>query len=109
MWGVIWRTHWNNPNIGATNTYGFTGLPGGAYYSDDASFAYLGTEAFWWSSNADTVGYSWGLTSDDANIHWYYCDKSNGHGVRCIQDDSNVKKRLPGKVDYHPAILKQRK
>ena len=99
--------HWVIPNAGAADTYGFTGLPGGAYFSDDGgSFGYLGSEAYWWSSDADTVGYSWGLSGEDENIHWYYSDKSYGYNVRCIKDGGNPKKRLPGKVDYKPVMLK---
>jgi uncharacterized protein (TIGR02145 family) len=100
-------SHWSNPNTGAANTYGFTGLPGGAYFSNDGgSFDYLGSEAFWWSSDVDTIGSSWGLSTENEFIHWYYSDKSYGNSVRCIKDGGNLKKQLPGKVDYKPVMVK---
>lgn len=44
-------TGWNSPNTGATNSSGFTGLPGGAFYpSQQQVFSYEGNAGFWWSS-----------------------------------------------------------
>ena len=42
-------SHWNSPNIGATNETGFTALPGGFrnYYGD---FNYIGDYGYWWSA-----------------------------------------------------------
>lgn len=40
---------WNTPNVGATNSTGFTGLPGG-WRSGSGTFNYLGDQGFWWSS-----------------------------------------------------------
>lgn len=44
-------SHWESPNTGATNSSGFTALPGGSR-SGGGNFTFLGTSGFWWSSNA---------------------------------------------------------
>lgn len=48
-------THWLSPNVGATNTSGFTALPGG-YRSGNGEFPFdgienLGSIGLWWSSS----------------------------------------------------------
>jgi uncharacterized protein (TIGR02145 family) len=103
-------SHWWEPNVGATNTTGFTGLPGGARFSNDnGSFYNLGYEAYWWSSSEDTIVYAWSLTTDDEQIHWYTSDKSLGNSVRCVKDGGSLKKQTPGKIDYKPVMMKPQK
>ena len=103
------NSHWIDPNEGATNTKGFTGLPGGHIVTDkmDISIGWV-LEAFWWSSDAEGIQLVLHgvLSTDDENIHWYNSDKSFGKSVRCVKDGGSLKKRLPGKVDYNPVILK---
>jgi uncharacterized protein (TIGR02145 family) len=40
---------WENPNKGASNSSGFSGLPGG-YRNSSGTFSKMGTEGYWWSS-----------------------------------------------------------
>ena len=40
--------HWPSPNTDATNSIGFTGLPGGYRYYD-VTFGYSGGNVVWWS------------------------------------------------------------
>ena len=40
---------WHAPNTGATNSSGFTGLPGG-YRDNDGTFYDIGYNGYWWSS-----------------------------------------------------------
>ncbi|MBK8503743.1 MAG: fibrobacter succinogenes major paralogous domain-containing protein [Saprospiraceae bacterium] len=42
--------HWNSPNTGATNSRGFTGLPGGLRIFN-GTFSALGNVGYWWSSS----------------------------------------------------------
>jgi uncharacterized protein (TIGR02145 family) len=46
-------THWADPNTGATNSSGFTALPGGNRDSP-GSFASINTLGLWWSSTVYT-------------------------------------------------------
>ncbi len=75
--------HWRSPNTGATNSTGFTALPGGTR-SAFGHFTALGHSAFFWTStstfairlyyNADTV-----KIINDWHIGY-------GCSVRCIKD-----------------------
>ena len=40
---------WTNPNTGATNSSGFTGLPGG-YRNSSGTFSATGYNGYWWTS-----------------------------------------------------------
>jgi uncharacterized protein (TIGR02145 family) len=78
---------WNTPNTEATNTSGFTGLPGGGRFRNGA-FGAIGYSGFWWSSTEPTTTAGWARTL-------YYSDgvarstndrKENGLSVRCLRD-----------------------
>jgi uncharacterized protein (TIGR02145 family) len=81
---------WANPNTGANNSSGFSGLPGGIrtsfYYSD------LGTFGYWWStsdettSNSDYYSCAFKLSYDEAISAYYEFGKNYGFSVRCIRD-----------------------
>lgn len=43
-------THWNPPNLGATDKYGFKGIGGGMYYPDSNICFSLNIVAHWWTS-----------------------------------------------------------
>ena len=43
-------TGWNSPNIGATNSSGFTALPGGIIDQNDGGFGEKGIVGFWWAA-----------------------------------------------------------
>jgi len=78
--------HWDRPNQGATNSSGFTGLPGGNRAS--GSFGGQGGHGQWWSSSQDGASDAW------YRYLYYYIDfvfrfspnKSIGLSVRCLRD-----------------------
>jgi len=80
--------HWQAPNTGATNDYGFSALPGGLYLG--YTFAGQGTYCSFWSSTY------WPNSNDDAWIFALYFDSINvgngmnpsffGLSVRCVKD-----------------------
>jgi len=80
-------SHWDSPNTGATNSSGFTALPGGYRYSN-GSFNYLGDLGFWWSSSEYSGTHAWyrilnyatGQVLRDSN------HKAYGFSVRCLKD-----------------------
>lgn len=79
--------HWLAPNAGATNSSGFTALPGGTRYYLGQFFD-AGGYGYWWSSTeADSnaafyryLTYFYGAISGTTDY------KTNGFSVRCIKD-----------------------
>ena len=82
-------SHWLNPNGDATNSSGFTGLPGGLL-GNGGNFFYLGTHGYWWSSTErednSTNAWSYILRYDDGTIYRFDDRKEYGYSVRCIRD-----------------------
>lgn len=79
--------HWLSPNAGATNSSGFTGLPGG-YNNEEGNFVTLGSMVYWWSSTEYSTTLSW-CYSLDYNSGAAYKPKylkNYGFSVRCIKD-----------------------
>jgi uncharacterized protein (TIGR02145 family) len=79
--------HWANPNTGATNESGFTGLPGG-FRSNYGGFYYVGKYGNWWSSTEYSSTYAWGrdLFYNLGNVYHNYSNKEYGFSVRCLRD-----------------------
>lgn len=82
-------THWNTPNTGATNSSGFTGLPGGNRLSQNGLFANLGYQGnFWSSSQYDAVSaYVRSLRYLNANIRQAVHYNYDGLSIRCLKDE----------------------
>ncbi|WP_291121524.1 fibrobacter succinogenes major paralogous domain-containing protein [Flavobacterium sp. UBA6026] len=80
-------THWDMPNTDATNSSGFTGLPGGQR-DFGGNFNNVGVGSFWWSSteidakNALTISLYYG----DGTVRIMGPNKVYGFSVRCIKD-----------------------
>ncbi len=81
-------THWNSPNTGATNSSGFTALPGG-YRGTDGSFGNQGYYGYWWSSSEGDASDAWYryLRCDYARVYRGNYSKSYGFAVRCLKDN----------------------
>lgn len=80
-------THWETPNTDATNSSGFTALPGG-YRLLGGTYNLIGTNGYLWTSTELNATIAWGgaLTYDDAEAAINNNHKSNGFSVRCIKD-----------------------
>ena len=81
-------THWNSPNTGATNTSGFTALPGG-YRDSSGSFNDLGYDGSWWSSTEGSGTSAWHRSlyySSDQVLRDSSYDKVYGFSIRCLKD-----------------------
>jgi uncharacterized protein (TIGR02145 family) len=77
---------WSNPNLGATNESGFSGLPGGSRASNGIFFN-IGRYGNWWSSSEISVAaFSRGLSYDNADSGRSSNYNSNGFSVRCLKD-----------------------
>jgi uncharacterized protein (TIGR02145 family) len=80
-------TLWNSPNTGATNSSGFTGLPGG-YRNGVGSFTNIGYYGFWWSSSENGTALPWlrYLYYTNGSATSYNYNKNYGFSVRCLRD-----------------------
>jgi uncharacterized protein (TIGR02145 family) len=78
---------WFSPNTGATNSSGFTALPGGRrYYLGD--FTSLTTYGYWWSSSVASGSSAWNrFTFSNYNyLDRQNATRSSGYSVRCCRD-----------------------
>ena len=81
-------THWGYPNTNASNSSGFTGLPGGNR-DNNGTFLDLGNYGCFWSSynglnTSSLYRYLYNLSSDlSSNL---FIDKHSGFSVRCLRD-----------------------
>jgi uncharacterized protein (TIGR02145 family) len=79
--------HWSSPNTGATNSSGFTALPGG-YRNISGGFRYLGEYAYFWSSQESDALYAWGrkLGYNGDGVYRSYGNKMYGFPIRCLKN-----------------------
>jgi uncharacterized protein (TIGR02145 family) len=80
--------HWAPPNTGATNSSGFTALPGGSRL-DSGIFASLTNFGYFWTSSQYDVARSWYwflYYSHDSLYRQYHTLKTTGFSVRCLKD-----------------------
>ena len=79
--------HWQSPNTGATNTSGFTALPGG-YRDSGGSFGGLTSYTYFWSSSESSSSYAWyrGLGYDSEIVYRGDYSKTGGFSCRCLKD-----------------------
>ena len=81
-------SHWTAPNIGADNSSGFTGLPGGNKGGTTGTFSGIGGHAYFWSSTSYNTNYAYYINFHTYDILVsalnYY--KTMGESVRCIKD-----------------------
>ncbi len=86
----IGTVHWEAPNSDATNSSGFTALPGGVRTGKNTNGAFnsLNTRGFWWSStpSSATNAILRVLVYNVADIGVPIDTKSGGTSVRCIKD-----------------------
>ncbi len=81
-------TGWNSPNRGATNSSGFSALPGGYRFNNNGTFNNVGNYGNWWSSSENGSSSAWygSLYYDYANLYRYGNNKRFGFSVRCVRD-----------------------
>ena len=79
---------WLDPNVGATNSSGFSGLPGGLR-SSGGSYNNLGKFGYWWSAteSSSTNAWRWRLYYFTGNVTRNDYLKDYGFSVRCVQDE----------------------
>jgi uncharacterized protein (TIGR02145 family) len=80
-------SHWNSPNAGATNTSGFTGLPGG-FRNFNGSFDFIGRFGGWWSTmqNGTTFASSRYIDYVGSSFTRFPYPEQGGWSVRCVRN-----------------------
>ena len=78
---------WASPNAGATNSSGFTALPGGLR-SGDGDFISMSSDGVWWSSSVLSGSNAWGRNPDysSSTIYRFLFNRPCGFSVRCCRD-----------------------
>jgi uncharacterized protein (TIGR02145 family) len=76
---------WASPNVGATNSSGFSAGPGGVRFNGD--FYLVGGGGYWWSSSLSGAN-AWnrGLVYDSVGINQGFLNRDIGISVRCLRD-----------------------
>ena len=80
--------HWVTPNTGATNSSGFTGLPGGTRYDDGVFYDIGRTGGSWTVTAPGFPGYAHylNLSFDTEYMGAPVANKTNAFSVRCIRN-----------------------
>jgi len=83
---------WNPPNTGATNSSGFTALPGGLR-NGGGDFNGMANHGCWWSSSVSSESNAWDyyLYFNNSAIYRYFTNRSVGFSVRCCRDKATRK------------------
>lgn len=79
---------WPAPNLGASNSIGFTALPSGNRDAD-GTFANFALQVYWWTSTSNNTNSSWirFLGAYYSQIGRGILDKNAAIVVRCIKDE----------------------
>jgi uncharacterized protein (TIGR02145 family) len=80
--------HWWSPNAGATNSSGFTALPGGMRYTD-IGFDMPGYSAYFWTSSVYDASAVWCRSlyyGDFDGVFRAGYPKNFGFSVRCVRN-----------------------
>ncbi len=81
---------WKPPNVGASNSSGFTALPGGNRITNPTpKFTDISTYAYFWSSTVSTIGQTaiyYYLVNEHAEIASNVSPQEYAFSIRCIRD-----------------------
>ncbi len=82
--------HWEPPNIGAEDEFGFTARPGG-YRIYNGIFNAIGLVANWWTSTRDTYSLMRSISYNSSDVGTGgYQSMETGFSVRCVKDTNNI-------------------
>ena len=81
-------SHWASPNTGATNSSGFTALPGGAWVNDPGYFFNRTLEGIFLTSSGEWYDLIWrhGLYYANAQVSRLTRDDLRAYSARCCKD-----------------------
>ena len=83
----IGLSHWASPNINASDSSGFKGLPGG-YRLPTGAYYNIYTVGFWWTTTQDSLtgAYYRSLNCSNDDLYRGSFKETYGFSVRCIKD-----------------------
>ncbi|RLD55574.1 MAG: hypothetical protein DRJ05_12730, partial [Bacteroidetes bacterium] len=81
-------THWSSPNSGATNSSGFTGLPGGSRHMVGSFISFTQEGSFWSSSTVGINAWFRKLNYSNSQVWRYTHSNSTGLSVRCVMTET---------------------
>ena len=81
-------SHWQVPNLGATNSTMFSALPTGYRLYFNGNFLQVGLDGNWWSSTEANLTQAWhrDLGYDYSKVNRHFVNKGYGFSVRCVKD-----------------------
>jgi len=80
-------SRWLSPNVGATNSSGFTALPGSIFMGGGNFWPIKTCSYFWSSTEVDaTLGCERGIYNWGEGIGRYFDTKQYGFSVRCVKN-----------------------
>jgi uncharacterized protein (TIGR02145 family) len=84
-------SRWFATNTSASNSSGFSGLPGGYRTNDDGGFSTVGNYGYWWSSTESSTTSTPGawtryMNYGSGNAYRFSSGKQDGFSVRCLRD-----------------------
>ncbi len=79
--------HWQSPNIGATNSSGFSALPSGYRYNSSEFRSQFTGGYFWTSTEISTLAWNRMLVNNMERIYSNQILKSNGFPCRCLLNE----------------------
>jgi uncharacterized protein (TIGR02145 family) len=79
--------HWKSPNEGATNSSGFSALPGG-FRDDTGEFGGMAEKGFFWSSTETSATYARfrSMYYASGNVSRGNLSRIFGYSVRCLKN-----------------------
>ncbi len=80
-------SHWDSPNTGATNSSGFSSVPGG-YRNVAGTFDNLRSFGYYWTAteSSATNAIHMLMLNSASQLNDYGAGKLNGYSVRCLRD-----------------------
>jgi uncharacterized protein (TIGR02145 family) len=88
--------HWKSPNANATNSSGFTAVPGGVRYI--GAFYHLTEVGYHWSTTHDPgtgINPIWETRFHQALLASINGGTPNGYSIRCMKDKHQSTNNLP--------------
>jgi uncharacterized protein (TIGR02145 family) len=79
--------HWRGGNFDATNSSGFTALPGGFRHPfNEGDYSFIGNYGFWWSPSSSSSIWCRMMDYNNGTVFRNPGERSGGISVRCVRD-----------------------